>query len=476
LSLAGEDGHALQEAAAEALGHLKRSPQADNIFRLLERLSKRDGGVGQRAVVGLRHFDTPSAWDVVRAKLAAKSRGWYADQVKRVAAEQLGYNDDPATRDLLLKVLHTESDSDLVAAAFTSAVRLWGKDSLEPYYHAVQNPGADSFDGEGALENVVKTVAEKGEPLRIMEVFPKCVQAVQEPLEAALLTRPNPPVREAVAALAHADEGTVRLATRLLGRQTSADEAVKKAVAAALSRWWGIWQERRTKYDTGAADDDDDSTAGDDSPLGRATTCVESLLWAAGRIGVSGNVLAEVAKARPDDPLAKPVRLEAARCLVMGKPSKETLDILESLAVGTDADVRVLAADLLARSDPERAAALAGKVLSDRPTFNRLVEADAVPAAKVEGIAGQVHYQPVVLPVLIEAKDIPPLAGVAKDRKAPESARLGAIEGLGVMADEAAEKVLVEVGTAKDDDKDVRKAAWRALRRSKRARKKAAKA
>ena len=53
-------------------------------------------------------------------------------------------------------------------------------------------------------------------------------------------------------------------------------------------------------------------------------------------------------------------------------------------------------------------------------------------------------------------------------------ARLGAIEGLGVMADEAAEKVLVEVGTAKDDDKDVRKAAWRALRRSKRARKKKA--
>src|SRR5439155_7457408 len=100
-----------------------------------------------------------------------------------------------------------------------------------------------------------------------MEVFPKCPQAVQEPLEAALLTRPNLPVKEAVAALAHADEGTVRLATRLLGRQTSADDVVKKAVAAALSRWWGIWQERRTKYDMAAPGDDDDSTAGDDSPL-----------------------------------------------------------------------------------------------------------------------------------------------------------------------------------------------------------------
>jgi len=59
---------------------------------------------------------------------------------------------------------------------------------------------------------------------------------------------------------------------------------------------------------------------------------------------------------------------------------------------------------------------------------------------------------------------------VARDRKKPEAARLGAIEGLGVMATEAAEAVLTQVGAADGDDEDVRKAAWRALRRSKRAR------
>ena len=52
--------------------------------------------------------------------------------------------------------------------------------------------------------------------------------------------------------------------------------------------------------------------------------------------------------------------------------------------------------------------------------------------------------------------------------------RLGAVEGLGVMAAELAEAVLVEIGTAMDDDKEIRKAAWRALRRSKRARKRGA--
>ncbi|MDB5307711.1 MAG: putative lyase [Gemmataceae bacterium] len=462
LKLAGEDGHALQESAAEAIGHLKRSQQADSIFRLLERLAKGTGGIAQRAVAGLRWFDTPSGWDIVRAKLAGKTRGWHADQIKQTAADQLGYNDDPATRDLLLKVLRTEGDGDIVAGAFTSARRLWGKDSLEPHYHVIQNPDAsDLLDGEEVLTDVVKTVAEKGDALRIMEVFPRCPTDVQEPLEAALLTRPNLPIKEAVAALAHADEGTVRLATRLLGRLPGADDAVKTAVSGALSRWWTIWQDRRTKLDRN--DDAGES-------LDRATGCVESLLWAAGRVGVAARVLADVARSRPDDPQARSIRLEAARCLVAGKPSKETLDLLEGLAVGPDADVRVLAADLLARSDPKRAAGLTDKLLSDRPSFNRLVAAKAVPAARVEGVAGQVHYQPVVLPVLVAARAVAPLAAVAKDKKAAEAARLGAIEGLGVMADEAAEKVLVEVGTTKDDDKDVRKAAWRALRRSKRAR------
>jgi ParB family chromosome partitioning protein len=76
--------------------------------------------------------------------------------------------------------------------------------------------------------------------------------------------------------------------------------------------------------------------------------------------------------------------------------------------------------------------------------------------------------------VIVGEKDVKTLAAVAKDRKAAEVARLGAVEGLGVMAAEPAEAVLVEIGTAKDDDKEIRKAAWRALRRSKRARKRGA--
>ena len=305
-----------------------------------------------------------------------------------------------------------------------------------------------------------------------MEIFPTCPPQIQAQLESALLTRPNLPVKEAVASLSHADEGTVRLATRLLGRVADPDASVKTAIGNALTKWWATWQERRAKV--GGVDLK--KNAAPATALAKAGEVVESLLFTAGRVGVAAESLTNVAKSRPDDPLARGIRLEAVRCFALGKVTPTVLDTLETLAFGPDADVRVLAAELLARFDAKRAAKLAtpDKMLSDRPSFNRVVIAGAVRAKDVAGAAANVHVQPVALPVFVAEKDVPTLAAVARDRKANESARFGAVEGLGVMATEPAEAILVEIGTAKDDDKELRKAAWRALRRSKRARKRGA--
>jgi hypothetical protein len=53
---------------------------------------------------------------------------------------------------------------------------------------------------------------------------------------------------------------------------------------------------------------------------------------------------------------------------------------------------------------------------------------------------------------------------------------LGAVEGLARLAREDAEARLVQIGKAEKEDEELRKAAWRGLRRSKRARKKQAQA
>ncbi len=462
LKLANESGHALQEAAAEAIGHLRRSAKSDEIGRTLERLSKSPmSGVMQRALVGLRWFDSTSGWQIIRAK--TKDGSW---KTRQIACEQLAFDTDPTTKDLLLDVLRKDSDNDATGAALDSALKLFGADSMEPFYAALVNARfADYQLGKQKL-NPIEKVTEKGDPLRLLDLFPKCSPEIQQRLEGSLTSRKEVPAKEAAAALTHADDATVRLAARLLAKVAKPTPDMKKAVGEAVARWWKEWQSRRAKYDRRLIPLDD---------LEKAGQCLRVLFWAAKQLGALGDEVHEVVTSRANDPLAKGVRLDALRTLGgVDKPTAGTVATLEKLATDTDADVRTLAAALLAKFDPRKAAVLLGGMLTDKPTFARVVGGGVKPEGVLKPAAAQPHQQSVVLQPLVAAKDVPTLSGVAKDRKAAEPARLGAIEGLGFMADEGAETVLVEVGTSDGDDEDVRKAAWRALRRSKRRRQKLA--
>lgn len=459
LRLAGEDGHALQEPAAEAIGHLRRSPDSEKIGRLLERLAKGNGGVAKHALAGLRLFDSATGWQLIRQR-ATDKQNW---MFRVFAVRHLGYKDEPANRDLLLKALRTDPQLDVVRMAFLAARRLFGNDSLEPHLALVQHAQAEHWleqiDELG--ERVLKAVTERGDVLRLLDVFPRCAPAIQESLEASLLSRAAIPAKDALAALASTNAGTVRLAARLLGRAGAADAATTAVVAEALTKMAAVWDGRRKKYH---ADQEQAALA----PVGDA---LRALAWAACRLGAAERV-AELATSRAADPLFRPVRLDAVRALAASEPSEAVLAAMDALARGTDPVVREIAAAVLSRYAPARAAALLDALASDRPSFNRLVAGRELPAAAafVRTAAAQVHTQSVALPAVVAAKDVAALAAVAQDRKKPEAARLGAIEGLGVMAVQPAEAILAEVGAADGDDEDVRKAAWRALRRSKRAR------
>ena len=94
--------------------------------------------------------------------------------------------------------------------------------------------------------------------------------------------------------------------------------------------------------------------------------------------------------------------------------------------------------------------------------------------AVLRGAAVQVHSQGVAVPHLAARHDVAGLAAVAGNRGFPEEARLGAVEGLAAAATEEAEAELVRRGQAEGEPEELRKAAWRGLRRSKRARQRAA--
>jgi ParB family chromosome partitioning protein len=151
------------------------------------------------------------------------------------------------------------------------------------------------------------------------------------------------------------------------------------------------------------------------------------------------------------------------------------LAALEAAALGSDPESRAVAAEAIGRHDPVRAAALAQRLLSDRVSFNRLARESkgADLAGTLRTAAGQVHYQGVALPYLVARGDVEGLGAVAENRSLPEATRLGAIEGLALLAREPAEAKLLEIGQEETQEEELRKAAWRGLRRSKRARKRA---
>ena len=105
LKHANEEGDPLQDSAAEALGHMGRSDHAGEIFKLLERFSRSLGSVAQNALKGLRWLNTHEGWTLVRQRALDPSFRYRA-----TALEMLGSNDDPATRDLLLRLLASENN------------------------------------------------------------------------------------------------------------------------------------------------------------------------------------------------------------------------------------------------------------------------------------------------------------------------------------------------------------------------------
>jgi ParB family chromosome partitioning protein len=456
LKIVNDPEHALRTAAAEALGHMGRSARAEEVRGLLEELARGNEGVAEGALRGLRWFGHPEGWQLIRRR-AAESGSW----LQHAALEQLGYNDDPATRDLLLRLLAQADDADVANSALSSARRLWGEDSPEPDYAAVQNPAFT--DDEDVREELLRRQRERGDARRLLEILPRLDAETAESVRGILLNRQPLPVAEAQTVVAGPDVVAAGVAAHLLGRAGPGAPGAGAAVAAALRRWWGEWdrcrqEEARRGLSAGAR-------------TGPLLEPLRSLTWAAGRLGGAMDTLLAVATSRADVAFDRPLRRAAVAALADGALTGPVLDALERLAAGDDPEVRATAAEAVARSDPARAAAVAGRLLSDRVAFNRAAaHGDDRLTAVLRGAAVQVHSQGVAVPHLAARRDVAGLAAVAGNHGFPEEARLGAVEGLAAAASEEAEAELARLGQSEGEPEELRKAAWRGLRRSKRAR------
>ena len=235
LRLVTDDGHALQEQAAEALGHMgEAAPEkAERVFGILSRLSKGTGGVARQALTGLRWFGTRDAWALIRER--ARDKVW---QIRERVAELLQHNATPSTRALLVDRLKHEGYFRVARALAKSFRELSGPDSLEPDYVFLQSSVRN-------LEpNTVERLRERGDPGRILELLSQLTQEEHRGvLVASLMTRDPLPVDEASEQLDSPHEGTAGVAAQILGH------AGRRVASAHGRRLEAFTQEMRFSWE-----------------------------------------------------------------------------------------------------------------------------------------------------------------------------------------------------------------------------------
>jgi len=448
LRLINEMGHVLQEEAAEALGHMSASDQAENVFKTLSGLAQGSYGVALSAMTGLRWFNSLSSWELIRGRV--KDSSWV---VRQHVARLLAHDRDPQGLVLLRQLIESDHDSDVLKAAIDSLRERCGEDSLEPDYAQV------CCRNQSMVNQALERLKEKGDPVAILEILPKVNDSYVNAVVEVLLSRSPLPLAGAARVLeTSTQERSLKIAAQILGRGGDESRSYGESLAKACGRWQGRWDEERSKI----ADGDRNLV----SKMSSFTETYRLLLWSCGRLGAGAAQL--IAASAPG--YFADIRESALTGLSTGLGGEAGIDALAKAVEDADASIRSLAASALTKLAPNRAGELVEKVLDDSTSLNRLLHgvSSERASAALRKAAATVHHQGVALPHLVTRGDVSGLGEALANSKLPEATRLGAIEALGRMSKAEAEAVLAKFASDSAEDEDLRKAAWRAIRRSKR--------
>ena len=458
LKLAEDHEHALNEVAIEAIGHMSGSEHAEKIFKLLKSsLEKADyySDMSEHALNGLRWFGSLEAWQLIGGYAVDSMEYWSARQH---AAELLRHRDTEGNRELLLKILRTEDDADVVEMAYESAQLLWStsdEQCSEVDYALIQGKCPEVDDK--ALERIVK-YAPTADLLMLLgadyalDDEDKLADLLRQ-LGDSLLNRDDYSADDLSTALQAEHVVVVSTIARLLIRMKSLTEPVRKELQATTERLYLSWQEQRLQFKK------ENDWNGE---LERTQNVLQQLLWSCVQQGVESPVVTQL----------------------LGTQDKHErvfqLHILNGLLARDELYDNAMTQQFttLLQSPVHKVSNLAGQLLArvgDKTSLNwenflsqpeQLLESQFTGA--LQTAAADSAHQAQALPVLISRGDAATLQSIASDAKQLESLRVGALEGLARILTKEAEQALSDVHKS-SADKDVAKAAYRALRRQQRA-------
>ncbi|RUO89590.1 hypothetical protein D7Y11_29425 [Corallococcus sp. AB018] len=436
-------------AAIEALGRLaNRMPDGEDRRRIEEKVeaAATDGAAFQRQEAGVRGLRALGG-ERARVKLEALlADGETDDDVRRTVAEELGKFGDPAAEAALAAALN-EEDDDLRAAARKALDVLFPKERTRVEFLAVQS------EHEDISEPAATYLASEGDPALLVPRLATLDNVeLRLRLRRGLARRGAMPVPEVIALFGHDKPEAREEAARLVGTWTGDAREAGAVDTAGLTRAL-VAAERRTATAWVSAQPPKKE------PLAAAW---ERLLWAGSRLGAKELVATSAEILRKGEAQAPAaVRQEAARVLGRLKATSEAQALRTALG-DPDAAVRSAAASVLAALVPEQSSAWALEVKPFDPVALGPTGAKVAQSALTSS-----EGRRLAVPALLAKKDLKPLESVAADAK-PE-VRQDGWAALGRLGGDEAAALLKTAAFDKSQSVELRKAAYRAHKRARRA-------
>ncbi|MEM9454274.1 MAG: HEAT repeat domain-containing protein [Myxococcota bacterium] len=440
-----DEDRALAPAAIEALGRMlpHLDDQQDTRIRTLVERTAREGAssLRTRALTGLRYAGDDRSRSVLEAALADR----FEDAaVRRHAAIQLGELRHASSETVLAETLDDEG-SGVRQAARAALDRLFADEPTRTNLLALRSRHPDISAPAASF------LARHGDPATLVARMGEIDNDdVRRRLRRGLVRRGECPDDSVRSLLAGESDAARADAAWIAG--ASGHEPLAQAVGQAAARSATAW---RTLHAQAMGEDAQRQVRL--SALARAWA---ASLWAGRRLGGTGQAAARSAVDDVDAPAW--VRREALRLLTThGDPSD--VSRARTALADPDAGVRRAAAELVSTRAPEEAAAvLKAQTVADAATIAPVATAALAQAA--DDLLVSDEARGVVLPAVLGGAQVQAIQALAQT-PGKGSGRLTAIGSLGRLGGEAAQAILEEILAAQKEPTDVRKAAFRALRR-----------
>ncbi|MGB1256015.1 MAG: HEAT repeat domain-containing protein [Thiolinea sp.] len=476
LDLAEDKEHALNEAAIEAIGHLGQSEHAEKILKLMQQALKNADAwsdMNERALSGLRWFNTLASWQTLCEFISndnsySSSRGF--------ALKLLRHWDTEFSREILLKTLRENDDWDEVEIAFDSATYLWqppGDQVSEIDLAFMQGhfAGSHQYFGDEKILQRVLNYANTEQLLDLLSGNMKLDdEVISSQLQRALLQRDDHQPEDIAKGLAAERSETVGIIAHLASLMPTPVKQVQTALQHALEAQLTRWDEIRTQAQREA------NRTGYNphyqlvqQQLISQQNAVNKLLRAAIVQQVKSPLItdtlcsSESSRQLFHEPILQAL-LRVEKCA-----DKALLAAVHELLSSPSFTLRKLAQQAIRQhGNAKDQAGMEWESFLHQP--KALAEKNFAPALMN---AAESERQARALPILISQQNVAVLEAIAHNTSADETRRIGAIEGLGRMRSPEAEDCLQALHQQEGIDADIARAAFRALRRSQRARQKA---